>query len=81
MNLMEQFGGKPQWCFGTVLQEGRPIRREDVKPGGDGIALLAGDEVHAVYRLSGGASAYFDSVRNAGGGPRFALWIDGLRRA
>ncbi|MGQ9574166.1 MAG: Gfo/Idh/MocA family protein [Thermoguttaceae bacterium] len=79
MNLMEYFGGKPQWCFASVSQQGRPIRREDVRPGNEGIGLLAGDEVHAMYRLAGGATGYFDSVRNAGGGPRFALWICGSK--
>ena len=79
MNLIDHFGGKPLWCFGNVCEQGRPIRREDVKPGNEGMALAAGDEVHAMYRLAGGASAYFDSVRNAGGGPRFALWIYGSK--
>ena len=79
MNLIELFGGKPLWCFASVCENGRPIRREDVKPGSEGTSLLAGDEVHAMYRLASGAAAYFDSVRNAGGGPRFALWICGSK--
>jgi len=79
MNLIELYGGKPLWCFGSVCEQGRPIRREDVKPGSEGIGLLAGDEVHAMYRLASGAAAYFDSVRKAGGGPRFALWICGSK--
>ncbi len=79
MNLIDHFGGKPQWCFASVLEKGRAIRKEDVKPGAEGIGLLAGDEVHAMYRMAGGAAAYFDSVRNAGGGPRFGLWICGSK--
>jgi predicted dehydrogenase len=62
-----------------VLAQGQPIRKEDVRPGSEGIGLLAGDEVHAMYRMAGGAMAYFDSVRKAGGGPRFALWIYGSK--
>jgi len=78
LNLIAHFGGAPQWCFGSVLQEGRPITAADVRPGGEGIGLLAGDEVHALYRLAGGAVAYFDSVRNAKGNPsRFGLQIIG----
>ena len=79
MNLIELYGAKPLWCFGSVCEQGRPIRREDVKPGSEGASLLAGDEVHAMYRLASGAAAYFDSVRKAGGGPRFALWICGSK--
>jgi len=77
MDLILHFGGEPQWSAASVLERGRPIRKEDVRPGNEGIGLLAGDEVHAMYRMSGGAMAYFDSVRGAGGGPRFALWICG----
>lgn len=78
LDLVHLFGGKPQWCFGSVYENGRPIRREDVKPGAEGIGSLAGDTVHAMYRLDSGATAYFDSVRNAGtGGSRFGLQIFG----
>ncbi len=79
MDLILHFGGKPQSCFATVLQQGRPVRKEDARPGNEGIARLAGDEIHAMYRMSGGATAYFDSIKNAGGGPRFGLWILGAK--
>jgi predicted dehydrogenase len=79
LDLMQHLAGKPQWCFGSVLQKGRPIRKEDVKPGTEGIGLLAGDEVHATYRLAGGATGSFDSVRDAGGGPRFGIWVFGSK--
>ena len=77
-NLIHHFAGKPLWCFGSVEQNGRPIRKEDVRPGAEGIGPLAGDKVHAMYRMESGAPAYFDSVRNAGGRPpRFGLQIFG----
>jgi len=79
LDLAQHLGGKPQWCFATVLEKGRPIRKEDVRPGSEGIGLLAGDEVHATYRLAGGAMGSFDSVRGAGGGPRFGVWIFGSK--
>jgi predicted dehydrogenase len=79
LDLMQHLGGKPQWCFASVLQKGRPIRKEDVRPGSEGIGLLAGDEVHATYRLASGATGTFDSVRDAGGGPRFGTWIFGSK--
>lgn len=75
MDLIQYFSGKAAWCFGNVLEKGRPITKADVKPGPEGVRLLAGDEVHATYRMADGAMASFDSVRNAGGGPRFGLWI------
>ena len=80
LNLVHTLGGDPRWCFATVQQDGRPVRKADVRPGPEGIGPLAGDEVHAMYRLAGGATAYFDSVRGAGGRPsRFGLWIHGSK--
>lgn len=81
MDLVIALGGYPKWCFGSVLQKGLPIQREDIRAGEEGIPLLAGDEVHAMYHLGSGATAYFDSIRNAGGGPRFGLWILGSKGA
>jgi len=79
-DLIHAIGGAPTWCFATVCQGGRPIRKEDVKPGNEGIGPLAGDEVHALYRLEGGAVATFDSTRSAGGRPsRFGLVIQGSK--
>jgi predicted dehydrogenase len=80
LNLVQHFGGAPTWCVGSVTQQGRPVRREDVKEGAEGIGPLAGDNVHAMYRLTNGAVAYFDSIRNAGGQPsRFGLQIFGSK--
>ncbi len=79
LDLIQHLAGPPQWCFGSVLEKGRPIAKSDVRPGAEGIALLAGDEVHATYRLASGAMASFDSVREAGGGPRFGIWIFGSK--
>jgi len=80
LDLMNHLGGGPAACFGTVLQEGRPVTSGDVHEAPQyGIGPLAGDEVHATYRLGGGATGYFDSIRGAGTKPpwRFGLWIFG----
>lgn len=75
-NLACYFAGDPKWCTASVYQQGRPIRRADVSEGAEGIGPLAGDNVHAMYRLSSGVIAYFDSVRNGSGRPtRFGLQI------
>jgi predicted dehydrogenase len=79
LDIMQHLAGKPQWCFASVLQKGRPITKADIQPGVEGIGLLAGDEVHATYRLAGGAMGSFDSVKDAGGGPRFGVWIFGSK--
>ncbi|MBE0656179.1 MAG: gfo/Idh/MocA family oxidoreductase, partial [Bryobacteraceae bacterium] len=77
-NLISVLGGAPEWCFARVLQNGRGITRADVVEGAEGIGPLAGDEIHAMFRMAGGATAYWDSVRNAGRPPsRFGLEIFG----
>jgi predicted dehydrogenase len=78
LDLVNSLAGPPKWCFATVFENGRPITAADVKPGNEGIGPLAGDEVHAMYRLESGVTTYFDSVRHAGGSPsRFGLRIFG----
>jgi predicted dehydrogenase len=79
-NLVHHFGGRPRWCFGVVEQGGHPVGPADVREGAEGIGLLAGDSVHAVYRLESGVTATFDSIRDAGGTPtRFGLQIFGSK--
>lgn len=79
-NLIHHLGGPPKWCFATVEQDGRPIGLDDVHEGAEGIGPLAGDSLHAIYRLEGGATASFDSTRDAAGSPtRFGLQIQGSK--
>jgi predicted dehydrogenase len=65
-NLATYFGGAPQACVATVLQDGKPITKADVKEGDEGIGALAGNEVHARFEMAGGMPLFFDSVQNAG---------------
>ncbi len=75
-NLMQYFGGEPVWCFGMVEVNGRPISREDVREGNEGLGPLAGDTVHAIYRLKKGPVGYFDSRKDAQGRPtRFGIQL------
>jgi len=79
--MMKLFGGDPISCYATVLQDKRPIVAKDVKNCESyGIGPLAGDEIHAMYRLGGGAIGYFDSVKRAGSRPsRYGLQVFGTR--
>jgi len=80
--VMKVLGGDPLSCFGTVLQDGRPITRKDVRECESyGIGPLAGNEVHAMYHLSSGVTGCFDSVQRAGAPPpwRYDLRIFGSK--
>ena len=78
MNLMHTFCGEPNWCFASVEQHGKPVTKEHVQEGNEGIGPLAGDAVRAMYGMADGVTAYFGSRRNAGSNPpRFGLQIFG----
>jgi predicted dehydrogenase len=78
MNLIHTFGGEPAWCVASIEQDGKPVAKEHIEEGNEGIGPLAGDAVHAMYGMPNGVTAYFGSHRNAGGTPtRFGLQILG----
>ena len=64
-----------------MLWEGKPVTKDDVFDGPEGIGPLAGDNVAAMYELPDGVMGYFNSVRGAGPGgtSRFGLRIHGSK--
>ena len=77
MDMIRALGGQAQWCYATVLQDGKPVTKDDVFEGPEGLGPLAGDELHAIYKMSDGAMAYFSSLKHAGNSKRYALQIHG----
>ncbi|MCB1210570.1 MAG: Gfo/Idh/MocA family oxidoreductase [Verrucomicrobiales bacterium] len=65
-NLIHYFAGDPKACTASVLQDGRPITKADIKEGDEGIGPLAGNEVHARFETASGTPCFFDSIQNAG---------------
>ena len=66
MNLMHFFGGTPLACSATVLQNGRPVTKAEVKEGDEGVGPLAGNEVHARFEMQQGLPGFFDSIQGGG---------------
>lgn len=80
MDLMRLLAGEPQWCFARVFEGGRPVTKDHIRDGNEGIGLLAGDEVHATYRFDNGVMGYFSTLRSKdGAGERFGVWIYGTK--
>ncbi|MCA9066279.1 MAG: Gfo/Idh/MocA family oxidoreductase [Planctomycetaceae bacterium] len=80
MDMMLALGFEPEWCFADVQNAGHRVAASDVYNGNEGIGLLAGDAIRAVYGLRQGMTASFQSYRNAGGRPsRFGLQIFGSK--
>lgn len=80
LDLMRWIAGDAKWCFARVLQAGRPIKKVDVREGGEAIGLIAGDEVHAVYGFRGPTMGYFDTYKTShGAGRRWGLRLYGSK--
>lgn len=80
MDMMRLFAGNPKWCFARVSDSGKPVTRDQVRDGAEGIGPLAGDEIHATYRFSGTTMGYFSTHRaRHGAAKRFGLQLFGTK--
>lgn len=71
-------GGNADSCTATVLQNGHPVTKADVKEGAEGIGLLAGNHLEAHYTYDNGVQGYFASKQDVGGSPsRFGVFVYG----
>jgi len=64
LDMARCFGGEPRACSAVLLQHDRPATRDDLRPGDEGVGLVAGNQLHARYEMSSGIPAYFDSIRD-----------------
>jgi len=64
-NLATLFTGPAISCEATILVEGRPATKADIHPGDEGVGLIVGDEIHALYETRSGIPLYFDSKKGA----------------
>ena len=77
-DLTQYLASDPLWVQGYARHEGELVTRKHVKPGNEGIGLLAGDSVGATYALPNEVFAHFRSIKNGAGRPnRFGLTIFG----
>ena len=61
-DLMRLFAGDPLSCSARVLQNGRPITREDRRLVKDNVGYVAGDQVFAQFAFPKGVNATFTSA-------------------
>jgi predicted dehydrogenase len=80
MDLMRYFAGDPQWCFACVRDGDKPVTKNEVRDGAEGIGQLAGDEIQAAYRFEGTTMGYFSTHRaKHGASERFGLQVYGTK--
>ena len=82
LDMMVDLGGTPQWCEAAVTLGGRAITKADAVAGPEGVGLIAGDSINAVFGLADGPIGFFSSVREAGlKQPNFGLTVVGTKGA
>jgi predicted dehydrogenase len=86
MDLMRYIAGDARWCsarVGVVEKDRvRPMAKNDVREGNEGIGPLAGDHIIAEYGFDHGVVGHIASVRaprRAGEADRFGLTLLGSR--
>lgn len=80
MDLFRGLLGEASWCFARVTEAGQPIGPDQVRHGNEGLGLLAGDRIDAMYGFEGTpVVAYFNTTRPAEPGRRFGLQILGSK--
>jgi predicted dehydrogenase len=62
-NLATLFTGPATSCQASILVDGRPATKADIRPGDEGVGPIVGDEVHARYETKSGIPLYFDSKK------------------
>ncbi|MFM7183749.1 MAG: Gfo/Idh/MocA family protein [Planctomycetota bacterium] len=82
LDMLVDLAGAPAWCEAAVTLGGRPITKADAVDGPEGLGLIAGDSVAAMFGMADGPVGYIASVRDAGAKqPNFGLTIAGTAGA
>lgn len=80
LDVMRFLQGDVVSCYATVMEQGNPVTKANVRDGNEGIGPLAGDRVDATYRFKNGPTGFFSSHRGKGGNPaRFAVQVFGTK--
>lgn len=80
LDLMRFLVGDPTQCFARMLNGEKPLTRQDIRPGNEGLGPLGGDRVDAMLQFPQGICGYISSQRRAGGSPaRFGLMVYGSK--
>lgn len=66
LNLARQFSGRFTSCSAQLLQDQKPVTKQDCRPGNEALGTLAGNELFAYYATESGIPVYFNSIQNYG---------------
>jgi predicted dehydrogenase len=61
LDMMCYFAGEPAWVHAHIMQQGRDAAAGDVRPGDEGVGLIAGDSIVSHFAFHGGVMGEFES--------------------
>lgn len=76
-DFLWQVFGVPLWCSAHLTQDGRTCERSDLRPGWEGMGLVAGNGLKAYYCFEGGVAADFESYQGDGASDPYRVDIYG----
>ena len=79
-DLMRLFAGDPEWVFASFREKGRDCTPAMEHEGTESIGRIAGDDIGAMFRFTGGVPGYFASKRSdVMDGHRFGVTLYGSK--
>jgi predicted dehydrogenase len=80
LDLFRGLLGDASWCFARVTERGRPVGPAEVRQGAEGLGLLAGDRIDAMFGfVNSPVVAHFATTRPREPGRRFGLQVLGSK--
>ncbi|HEX5414715.1 MAG TPA: Gfo/Idh/MocA family oxidoreductase, partial [Chloroflexota bacterium] len=77
---MRYLAGETEWVFGRVTLEGRPITPDNAVPGAEGVGLIAGDRIAAMFGFPNGVVGYYETYPGDRSGDRwYGIELHGTR--
>lgn len=68
---MRYLAGAPTWVVGQVTRAGRSVTRSDAFPGAEGVGMIAGDRISAMYEFPNGVVGYYETYPGDRAGERW----------
>jgi predicted dehydrogenase len=66
VSIAPAFVGQLVGCSASLLLNGKPVTKADIKDGEEGVGPIGGNALHARFETESGAPFFFDSIAGAG---------------
>jgi predicted dehydrogenase len=79
LDMMSYFAGEPAWAHAHIMQQGRDVAVDDIRPGDEGVGPIVGDSIVSHYAFQSGVMGEFESfvAQDGTGVSYFTLLLEG----